>query len=677
MPKLPDLSALGQLQDLGNRQRPIATYDTTAIGKGAEALGQGVTKLGQGLGLAAEQQDKLDEATADADFRIKRTELYGDHAQDGDYATAPDRYRTAAGSMLDETAATIQNGYKRELFRQKNRAVIEGDAVLLQKNAVDQDRASTVTANDQRLDDLIKIAAANPDEKARSAAIENANKIIQAEVEAGLHTPAQAATRKRQFVEKYATAFGRDLVERDPEKLLEMAGKADEARKSVGEEPQAVIDTAGRLGISPRDLAAAISYETGGRFDPNIVGGKNNNYRGLIQFGPAERAQYGVKPGQTFTEQMGAVEDYLRDRGVKPGMGLPEIYSIINAGSLNRDGTPRLAASDGNGTVADHIDRIAADHYPKADEFLGQGGAKSGTLFDYIPAEQQLALRRMAETRINQNAQARDIDDERAVRQQERETKRASDQRSQEILQDVYSDNPQISVRDIVNDPLLTRQDKEHMIGVAGRANKPEPMAQSSAAVSMGLLDRMRKPEGDPERITDQGQIYDAMVKGDLTRADFTFLMKEFREGADGGGLTKTKKAFLASAKDTLDMAAMAAGSTQGGPGTFARFEFERAVDQKIEAYRKEGKNPANLFDPSNSDYLGKPGTDGKPAFIKPFLDGSLQKTMRERANQPATAPTPAPTGNRTNAAGQSIDEWLRARGGPMPAAPMTAPQSQ
>ena len=109
----------------------------------------------------------------------------------------------------------------------------------------------------------------------------------------------------------------------------------------------AIIASAQRLGIDPLHLGTAISYETGGRFDPNLWGGKNNNHLGLIQFGPEERAKYGVKEGQTVPEQMAAVENYLRDRGVKPGMGLMDVYSTINAGQpglYNRTDTPNGGA---------------------------------------------------------------------------------------------------------------------------------------------------------------------------------------------------------------------------------------------------------------------------------------------------------------------------------------------
>jgi hypothetical protein len=88
---------------------------------------------------------------------------------------------------------------------------------------------------------------------------------------------------------------------------------------------------------------------------------------GLIQFGPHERAQYGANSGQSYTEQMGAVVRYLKDRGVKPGMGLKDIYSAINAG---RPGL--YNASDRPGyTVSRHVrEMLNSYHRRNAEKML-------------------------------------------------------------------------------------------------------------------------------------------------------------------------------------------------------------------------------------------------------------------------------------------------------------------
>lgn len=138
-----------------------------------------------------------------------------------------------------------------------------------------------------------------------------------------------------------------------------------------GDLAQAIRDSAKRLGVDPVDIATAMSYETGGRLDPNLWGGKNNNYLGLIQFGPEERAKYGVKPGMDASDQVGAAETFLRDRGVKPGMGLLDIYSTINAGRPGLYDRSDAANGGAPGTVRDKVMDQMAGHRLRAQALLG------------------------------------------------------------------------------------------------------------------------------------------------------------------------------------------------------------------------------------------------------------------------------------------------------------------
>lgn len=134
---------------------------------------------------------------------------------------------------------------------------------------------------------------------------------------------------------------------------------------------QAIIASAKRLGVDPLDIATAMSYESAGTFSPAKWGGKNNNYLGLIQFGEEERKKYGVHPGQSVGDQVVSAENFLRDRGVKPGMGLPDIYSTINAGSPGLYNRSDAANGGAPGTVMDKVRDQMGPHRLKAAELLG------------------------------------------------------------------------------------------------------------------------------------------------------------------------------------------------------------------------------------------------------------------------------------------------------------------
>ena len=113
-------------------------------------------------------------------------------------------------------------------------------------------------------------------------------------------------------------------------------------------------------GYNADDLLKVMQYESSG--DASRWGGKGGQYFGLIQFGPNERAQFGVDTKNPSEQnQIDATFKYLAARGYKPGMPLIDLYSTINAGSPGH-----YNASDGNGTVASHVAKMMGQSVPSA-----------------------------------------------------------------------------------------------------------------------------------------------------------------------------------------------------------------------------------------------------------------------------------------------------------------------
>ncbi len=131
----------------------------------------------------------------------------------------------------------------------------------------------------------------------------------------------------------------------------------------------ALIASAQRIGADPLDYATVMSFESG--FSPSIRGGSGNRHIGLIQFGPTEQQQYGASQDQSFADQLPAVERYLTDRGFKPGMGMLDLYSTVNAGRPGLYNRSDTANGGTPGTVADKVNNQMADHRAKATAFLG------------------------------------------------------------------------------------------------------------------------------------------------------------------------------------------------------------------------------------------------------------------------------------------------------------------
>ena len=144
-----------------------------------------------------------------------------------------------------------------------------------------------------------------------------------------------------------------------------------------------ILATAAAVGANPVDLATAISYETGGTFNPLQAGPTTQwgQHRGLIQFGEPQAKQYGVNWGDPLNSQLGpngAIANYLRASGFKPGMSGMDLYSTINAGAPGRYGASDANNGGAPGTVQDKWNQQMAGHRQKAEALLGSANVAGG-----------------------------------------------------------------------------------------------------------------------------------------------------------------------------------------------------------------------------------------------------------------------------------------------------------
>jgi hypothetical protein len=153
----------------------------------------------------------------------------------------------------------------------------------------------------------------------------------------------------------------------------------------VDAERSAIESGAKELGVDPVDYATAMSYETGGTFNPWQPGPvtKWGQHRGTIQYGEPQRAKYGVYEGQPFEEQVTKSNvRYLKDAGVKPGATFEQLYKAINGGSVNKAGSTPDA--DTGRTIDDNIRNALRDHRAKVMARYGwQDKPQSAAGFDF------------------------------------------------------------------------------------------------------------------------------------------------------------------------------------------------------------------------------------------------------------------------------------------------------
>ncbi|GAA5503023.1 hypothetical protein Dxin01_02772 [Deinococcus xinjiangensis] len=112
-----------------------------------------------------------------------------------------------------------------------------------------------------------------------------------------------------------------------------------------------ILRAANALGVNPNDLAAAISFETAGTFSTNSRN-PTSSATGLIQFmagsGGTPGQYYGMSRDQFgalgFDQQMNYVIQYMKEKGLRVGATLGEIYDAI-AGYGYRTGSKGYEAN--------------------------------------------------------------------------------------------------------------------------------------------------------------------------------------------------------------------------------------------------------------------------------------------------------------------------------------------
>ena len=92
-------------------------------------------------------------------------------------------------------------------------------------------------------------------------------------------------------------------------------------------------------------------------------------------------------------------------------------------------------------------------------------------------------------------------------------------------------------------------------------------------------------------------------------------------------------------------------------------YMFDWTLQQKVAQYKKEGKNPFDLLDPSKPDYMGN------PEAIKPFqktFDASLRS--RTQITNPPVPPSypgaPSVPVVVPRQSGESVEDYLKRTGG-------------
>lgn len=367
---------------------------------------------------------------------------------------------------------------------------------------------------------------------------------------------------------------------------------------------------AGRYGIDPNVALTVTKGEGLGRFlgDGGTSGGAFQLHvtgPGGNALGDQFRRDTGLDPLDPKNEP--ATIDYALRYASQHGWSAFNGAARVGISAFQGiAGHPQAAQPEGTtpqqqptGALADIFNRIERE------------GAAAGASPEVIDRAE-----RHAEMRYN----ALQADQERQNRLSQQAATQRMETRETEIWKDAYSPHPTISAQAIASDPAFAGHNERRAQMIALVNNPPGsavPAAQSYKA-ALSLIDRIRLPYGDPNKISDMGPIYQAAIDGQLNKSDLEFAQKQLYLQRDAGNevFAKRQKEFLDAVKPLI----MPRGSfgVADPQETTRYYEFQWMLDQKIAEYQKAGKNPADLIDPSKPDYIAKP--EALKPYRSPFV---------------------------------------------------------
>lgn len=183
------------------------------------------------------------------------------------------------------------------------------------------------------------------------------------------------------------------------------------------------------------------------------------------------------------------------------------------------------------------------------------------------------------------------------------------------------------------------------------------------------VFNRIHAPDGDPNRITDQTQLYSMVGQpGGLTMSGLEKARQEIsgKNTPDGEAESKMREQFFRNAHGALT------GTNDGlglkdPKGEELYLRFMAAAFPAIESAKSVGKSPAQIYDPSSPDYVGKliqgmkrspaqyqqdltgangvgsaPATEAAKGYARADLEAEM---VRRGLLKPPAAPVPADTG--------------------------------
>lgn len=316
--------------------------------------------------------------------------------------------------------------------------------------------------------------------------------------------------------------------------------------------------------------------------------------------------------GQADLAGVKAKADFTTSLNSRSSSLINDPASFDNIRGQNQEALKAYIASGGSTKVASELQvlsdrelaKSAVNGWAQTDPKYARKLLDMGKYDSYFDGD----TKRQMYGHIEQAERAKEIDQERRLRLQERQLEQKRMEVQNDFINKIENRDESFSAKEILNSPL-TPQQKEHYLRWTKEANDPAKAIRADAMVVERVHDLIHRPYGDPLKITDENDPRLVELVGEGKGLDFTWynkFRKEIQDVRQNGnkGDADPRQAVFNSAKSLLTKKDPLTGNIDAvGAENYAAWlsEFTRREAEAVKA----GKSPQQMYDPRSPDYLG------------------------------------------------------------------------
>jgi YD repeat-containing protein len=290
--------------------RPVAGYDVSGYGRGAQALAQGVSNLGQGIEKSAQQIQEFNLYKLRNSALLAQDQILGDainlrekYKHDQNFDTLQDRYGKDLDDLVQKGISNVPEGPLRDHVQARLQIPLARERASVEEQAFTGRKQGAHADLYDRANSLVQTTGPYED-PLHTAQVESFNSRADEYGTQGLMTPIEVQEHKQKLALRLADARARSRIDLGPE---EAAKVEHELRNSIPRGGAMVYPPGG---WGPTDHAASVisRAETGdatisvkalGNISPDKSGSKSYGFMGLNS-GTGSASAFAIRYGRQF-----------------------------------------------------------------------------------------------------------------------------------------------------------------------------------------------------------------------------------------------------------------------------------------------------------------------------------------------------------------------------------------